>query len=80
MKNVISIKNSVKKQFQLAWVKFDKDVGGGRKAPGMGNCSINIRDGSEVELAWFKKNSSYFEINFYYLVLQMHRFLNCVMF
>ena len=42
MKNVISIKNSVKKQFQLAWVKFDKDVGGGRKAPGMGNCSINI--------------------------------------
>ena len=42
MKNVISIKNSVKKQFQLAWVKFDKDAGGGRKAPGMGNCSINI--------------------------------------
>ena len=35
-------KYCVKKEFQFAWVKFDKDVGGGRKALGMGNCSINI--------------------------------------
>ena len=29
----------------------------------MGNCSINICDGSELELAWSKKSSSYFENN-----------------
>ena len=31
---------------------------------GMGCCGISIWDGSELELAWFRKNNSYFEINF----------------
>ena len=35
-----------------------------REALGMGNCSINIWDGSEPELAWSKKSSSYFENDF----------------
>ena len=30
----------------------------------MGNCSINISDGSELDLAWSKKSSSYFGNNF----------------
>ena len=30
----------------------------------MGNCSINILDRSKLELAWPKKSSSHFEINF----------------
>ena len=30
----------------------------------MVNCSINIWDGSKLELAWSKKSSSYFENNF----------------
>ena len=47
-------------KFQLAKLKFDRDGEGGRKALGMGNCRINIWDGSELELAWSKKCSSYF--------------------
>ena len=35
-----------------------------REPPGLGNCSINIWDGSELELAWSKKSSSKFENNF----------------
>ena len=31
----------------------------------MGNGSINIWDGSELELAWSKKSSSYFENIFF---------------
>ena len=55
----------VEEGFQLTRVKYDKDgEGGGRKALGMANCSINTWDGSELELAWFKKSSSYFESNF----------------
>ena len=30
----------------------------------MGYCTINIWDGSELEIAWSKKSSLYFEINF----------------
>ena len=48
----------VEEGFHLARVKVDKD------GLGMQNCCINIWDGSELELAWFKKNSSYFENNF----------------
>ena len=54
----------VKEVFQLAMVKFDRDGEGGREALGVGKCSINIWDGSELELAWSKKSSSYLENNF----------------
>ena len=50
--------------FQLAKVSFDKDGEGVREALGKGNCSINIWDGSELELGWSKKNSLYFKNNF----------------
>ena len=48
----------------MAKVKFDWDGDRGRKALGMGNCSIDTWDGSELELAWSKKSSSYFEKGF----------------
>ena len=41
----------VKEGFQLGSVKFDRYGEGGRKSLGMGNCSINILVGSELELA-----------------------------
>ena len=40
----------VEERFQLARVKFDRDIERGREALGMGNCSINISDGSELDL------------------------------
>ena len=54
----------VEEGFQLARVKFDRDGVGGREALGLGNRSINIWDGSELGLAWYKKSSSYFKNNF----------------
>ena len=45
----------------MAKIKFNSDGHGGREALGMGNCSIKIWNGLEVELAWSKKSSSYFE-------------------
>ena len=48
----------------MAKVKLDRDGEGGREALAMGNCSIDIWDGSELELALSKKNSSNFENNF----------------
>ena len=54
----------VEEGLQLARVKLDKDVEGGSEALGMGNRSINIWDGSKLELAWSDKSSSYFENNF----------------
>ena len=56
-------KYCVEEGFQLARVKFGRDVRDS-EAPGVGNCSINICDGSEQNLAWFKKSSSYFEKHF----------------
>ena len=47
--------------FQLTKVKCDRDGDGGREFLCMGRCSINIWDGLELELAWFKKSSSYFD-------------------
>ena len=41
----------LKRGFQLARVKFDRDSEEGREALGMGNSSINILVGSELELA-----------------------------
>ena len=52
----------VEEWFQLARIKYDRDGEGGREkydsdverareTLGVGNCSINIRDGSELELA-----------------------------
>ena len=46
----------VEEGIQLARVKFDRDTEHGREALGMGNCSINILDRTELELAWTKKN------------------------
>ena len=39
----------VEEGFNLARVKFDRDGEGGREALGMGNCSINVWDGSKLE-------------------------------
>ena len=50
--------------FQLAKVKFYREGKEGKEALGMRNCSINIWDASEHELAWSRKSSSYFENNF----------------
>ena len=57
-------KACVKEGFQLAMSNLDKNSEGGRKALDMGDCSINISDGSELELTLSKKISSYFESNF----------------
>ena len=54
----------VEEGFQLTSVKLDKDGEEGREALGMGNHSINIWIGWELELAWSNKSSSYFECNF----------------
>ena len=40
------------------------NIEGGREGLAMGNCSINIKDGSGLELDWSKESSSYFENNF----------------
>ena len=48
----------------MSRVKLDKDGEGRREALGMGNHSINIWDGSELELACSNKSSSYFKSNF----------------
>ena len=61
----------------MARVKTDRDGEEDREAPGMGFCSIDIWVRSELELAWSKKSSSYFERNFqyfYYLVFQIWYF------
>ena len=47
----------------MARVKFYRDGEGGIEALGMGNRSINIWGDAPLELAWFKKNSSYFQNN-----------------
>ena len=52
-------KKYVEEGFQLARVKFDRDGEGGREDLGMGNCSINIWNRWELELAWSKRSSSY---------------------
>ena len=54
----------VEEGFQLARVKFDRDGEVGSEALGMGNRSINISDGSELDLAWSKKSSLYIKNNF----------------
>ena len=41
----------VKEGFQLARVKFDRDGERGREALGMRNCSINLLNELELELA-----------------------------
>ena len=41
----------LKEGFQIARVKFDRDVQGEMEALGIRKCSINILDGSELELA-----------------------------
>ena len=82
--------DSVEEWFQLAMIKYDRNGEGGREkydsdverareTLGVGNCSINIRDGSELELALWKKSSLYFE-KIYYLVFRIYRFVRCVMF
>ena len=54
----------VEKGFRLDRAKIDRNGKGGRKALGMGNCSINTWDGSGLKLASSKKISSCFENNF----------------
>ena len=70
----------VEEGFQLARVKLDRDNEWGRETLGVENCIINIWNGSDLELAWSKKSSSYFENNFYDLVFRIHWFVRCVMF
>ena len=55
--------------FQLARVTFDRDNEGDRETLDKGNCSINIWDGSELQLAWSKKSCSNFENNFQMFLL-----------
>ena len=45
----------LKRVFHLDSIKYDRDGGRVREALIMGNCSINIWDGSELELALCKK-------------------------
>ena len=45
----------VEEGFQLARIKLDKAGEETREALYMGNCRINISDGTELELAWSKK-------------------------
>ena len=55
---------------------LDKNREGGRKALDMGDCSINISDGSELELTLSKKGSSYLKAiskYFCFLVFGRHR-------
>ena len=59
----------VEEWFQLIRVKYDRHGQGGREALVLGNFSINSWDASELELAWSKKSSSYFENNFPILLL-----------
>ena len=54
----------VEEGFQLAREKFDGHGEGGSEA-----YYLNIWDGSEQELAWFKKSSSYFVNNFSIILL-----------
>ena len=58
------MKNMMKIMLKSAKLKFYEDGEEGRKALGMANCSINIWFGLELELAWSKKSSSYFENSF----------------
>ena len=51
----------VEEEFQLARVTYDRNGGGNREALVVENRSINISHGSELELAWSKKSSLYFE-------------------
>ena len=46
-------KYCVEEDCQLARVKFDRDGERGSETPDVGNCNINIWDGSEQGLAWF---------------------------
>ena len=57
-------KDCIEVRLQFARVKFDRDDEGDRKILGMRCCSINIRDGSELNLVWPRKNSSCYENNF----------------
>ena len=41
----------MKEEFQSARVKFERGGEGDREALNMGNCSINILVGSELEIA-----------------------------
>ena len=58
--NTVAIVNWVAEKFQLDSVKFDSDGEKRREAIGTGNCSINIWDGSELELGLPRKSSLYF--------------------
>ena len=59
----------VEETFQLDSVKLDRDGEKDREVLGTGFCSINIWDGSKLELALSKKSSSYFENVFLILLL-----------
>ena len=47
-------KSCIEEECQLARVKFDRDGERGSEVSDVGNCSINVWDGLEQELAWFK--------------------------
>ena len=64
-----SFRRKLKTTFIIKRSIIYRDGDRGRKTLGIGNCSINIWDGSELELAWLKKKSSYFENNFPILLL-----------
>ena len=67
----------VEKEFQLVREKFDKDGEGSREAVGMDCYSIIIWDGSELKTVDISKTIFQY---FYYLAIQIHQFLRCVVF
>ena len=69
--------DSVEEGFQLVREKFNKDGKEGREAVGVGCCSTNIWDLSELKTADISK--AIFQY-FYYPVNQIHHFLRCVVF
>ena len=73
----------IEEGFQLTRVQFDRDGERDREALGMGYCSINSWDGSDLELAEFRKTFHTLKPIlqcFSYLVIRIHRLLRCEIF
>ena len=71
----------VEEGFQLAMVKNEKNGAEDSEALGIGNRSINIWKGSELELAWSKKKQFIFKklfSNTFVMLFRIHQFLRCV--
>ena len=73
----------LKRGFSWPGEKFDRDGKGGREALGMGYCSINMWDGSELKLAWSRETAHISKVisqYFYHLIIQINQLSMHVMF